>query len=482
VSAYTPLHVVSINPEGADLLTAILFAAVVFLLAVIVVRVGVRFGLNPKGASFGVAAALLILTTMGLYLYQFPGTHFGIALTAGLVGFLVYRLRAMKLIEVAITWGAFALLIGPVVTATLRTSSEGKPAQIEISDESHSVEPGGDVVVIVADGYASEAVLSEYYGFDNGDFVDSLTALGMSIGDIQANYSLTTVSVPSALQMEYVAPGGSLLTSSDNENLLKILGGENIFARSLRSSGYRNVFIESGWLGTQCGPSVDVCVRPPWPGETFFDIGFRTILRDLPGFVTGTQFNRGALSAMDWLQEELPEYLSNDIPEYIYAHILAPHPPLFFQSDCRVDRKPGYGGFAITHPEESGASNPERRDAYIRQVQCMNSVAKDVAAKAIDASATLVFFGDHGPDGQEQLYSPGNEWTASQIQERFGTFAAVFVPGCDTSDRPTSLVDLLPQVIACLGGEARPPRQPESYAVRRQPEGSRVIKVDYQGS
>jgi hypothetical protein len=473
-SFYAPFQTVAINPEGADLLTAMVFGVGILLVATSVLWIAVRVRLDATGASYAIATAFFLYTTMGPYLYRFPLNRIGILGTGLVLAAIVYRLRALKVVAIGVTWGVFFLVLAPAVTAATRMMAESAPVRMEISDVSHSVSSDRDVVVLVADAYPSAEVLSEFYDYDNSGFIESIRSMGFTAGDIHANYSLTTLSVPSVLQMDYVAGANDILTDSDTNALFEVLGGENVFATTLVDSGYRYIFVESGWLGTQCGASVDICVTPPWPGETFFDIGFRTILRDLPGFVTGTQFNRGAQNAIHWLESELPVYLHNGEKDYIYVHILVPHPPLFFKSDCSVERRADMGGFAITGPDVIGAGNDARRAAYLEQVECVNSVVLNTASRVVDASAVLVFFGDHGPDGTEQLYSHGDVWTEAQIAERFGTFSAVSVPDCPV-EHPLSLVDLLPPVMECLGGPASTGREPLAFVVTPEEEGTRIV-------
>ena len=86
--------------------------------------------------------------------------------------------------------------------------------------------------MIIADAYGGQAVLEEFYDFDNSDFVTELADLGFSVPyGVVANYSHTLLSVSSLLEMEYVAER-SALSGADLVELFKILGGTAHLRRS----------------------------------------------------------------------------------------------------------------------------------------------------------------------------------------------------------------------------------------------------------
>lgn len=472
VASYTPLSVWAASSEGASFSTAILFGLVVMVVAMVAVRLLAQLRLDMASSSNSVAAVVLLLSTSGSLIERFPLGRLGLLILAFVVAVIVYRISQLAVVGFAFTWVVLALVALPWV-GLVGNEVDEQGLTLDISDGSYSVEGKGDVVVVVFDAYAGSSTLQREFGFDNSAIVAELVGIGATVyEDIPANYSHTTVSVPSVLQLEYVTGEGTL-TSSDIDALQAIVGGSNVFSRSLRDSGYESVYVESGWLGTKCSDEVDTCVGGPWPGETFFDIIHRTILRDAPGLETGVLFSRGAMNALDWSREELPVRLANERNEYIYIHLLMPHPPFFLDGACneRVDALGG--GFTLSWPGMSAQHLAQRRDRYVEQVQCANAIMEDLARVAADTGSTLVMFGDHGPDGHNQLFSAAVDWDEEMIAERLGTFAAVYSPGCRPPDA-SSLVMIGPIVLSCLGGEAPEETEDRFYIIER-PQDSIVV-------
>ncbi len=475
-STYSPVQVWSINPEGPSLSVALAVAGALFLVGVGFRFLLVKIGLEISGATYVAAFSVLYFTVSGSLINRMPFGRVGLLILGLVLVLMIYRLRGLTPTRWLITWGAFILVISPLTTIVMDLFEAPPESNVSLDVAPGAVHSTQDVVIVIADAYPAVSVLEEFYSFDNSSFVEALRGRGLVAGDVLANYSHTTLSVPSLLQMDYVADD-SLLNGSDVEALLAVIRGENSFAGILENSGYESVYVESGWLGARCGPSVTVCVKAPWPDETLYDIAYRTLLRDMPGFVTGTSFNKGAMHAIQWLETDLETYLSNDRPDYIYVHILAPHPPLFLNSECEADRGVELGGFSITYPGISESENQARRDAYVSQVECVNGVVLDVADMAIEWGANLVFLGDHGPDGQAQLFVNGGDWTQSQIAERLGTFAATYTPDCEV-ELAASIVDLLPPVLRCLGGPSIEERAPRAFVARRDATGTRVTETE----
>jgi hypothetical protein len=350
------------------------------------------------------------------------------------------------------SWGCLALAIAPVATA-LTNVEFGSAVKVSIGDDQEvaAFMSHPDVVLVVADGYAGNDVLSELFGYDNQPFADSLTATGTDlVDDVHSNYGRTKLSIPSLLEMGYV-PTGTPVTNTFEAQLLKVLGGENRIAEAMRENGYRTVYVESGWFGTQCSEAVDVCISTIWPDETLYDVVHRSILRDLAGFETGMSFARGAQHSLRTLRTTLEAHLADGQPDFVYVHLLVPHPPLFLDQECRLRPDSSLSGFAIGQPGLSDASLEARRRAYVEQIECVNEHLVEAAGMIEAAGAVGLFLGDHGSDLGEQLYTHSDQWTGSERAERFGVMFAAHHSGCDYSAVST-LVNVGRQLIGCLTG------------------------------
>jgi hypothetical protein len=475
-SAFSSLTVMANATEGVVPLTLLFAFGLTFGFALSVWRLLIHFGLDERGATYGVGVFVLLVTNLGPLVDRYHRLdRIGLLLLSCVAGVLAYYLRNLKTFQLLLTWAALFLLAYPLVATVGRLGILDQP-NLERPDPVALPEMATppDVVIVVFDAYGSLPVLDEFYGYDNHPLLDTLAEHGFDApGSVTPNYPRTRLSVPSVMEFDYVAEE-TPINDSDVGLLESTLRGRNRMVETLKVQGYRFVYVESGWLGTRCGSLVDVCVSASWPDESFYDVVARSILTGLPGFEIGRPFTEGGLRVSTWLKDDLPTYLNDDQPDIIFAHVLLPHPPLYLDSHCVPDwsRNERY---SVGRP---GMTDVERQEAgvdYIEQVECVNSTITAIAA-ALPDDDVMVMMGDHGPDGQAQFYQPTSSWTESQIRERFGAFLVTHVPGCDMSGIE-SLVNVGRRIMTCLGATGLPDLPTETYDLEKTPDGRFVRAV-----
>lgn len=476
-SAFSPLRTWANAAEPVNPLTIAFAFAVIAGIGLIIWMVLIRLGLEPLGASYATAVLLLALTNTGALVERYAQGHVLLTLGSILSAALVYRLRQLPPLRLLISWGAF-VAIGLPLASLIPWSSTGTSGDIDVNADLTipAMVATPDIVVIVLDAYAGAGVLGDLYDYDNAPFLDRLEALGFETDEpTLANYARTAFSISSFLQLDYMG-GETSITTSDLDPLWGVLGGENNLVSALEEHGYRHVYVESGWQGTTCAASVDVCVGARWPDETFHDVAFRSVLRGLPGYELGRPFTEGAIHALDWMERELPRYLGDDRPDVVFVHVLAPHPPLFLDGTCRPNWREGKPGYAIGGTDESDAELADTPALYIGQLECVNSVLLEVAA-SLPPDDVAVMFGDHGPDSLGQLFTPGEQWSDAQRRERFSVFYAARVPGCDMSSIE-SVVNLGRRMMSCLGNTELSDLDTRVYDMHRGAGGSRITELE----
>lgn len=479
-SFYAPLQTWVNSTERAEIYGFLAIGALIFAAAVLLRFCLVKAGLDSLGATYATAGFALAFFNLGDLIGQPPG-RFGLILGCLVLGAIIYRLRRMRVFRLTMAWGAIALLAYPIALSFIGDPGETSTASMHEPGQlvAEMTSPPRDVLVLVVDGYASEDVLADLYGYSSAETFEVLADRGFDVTtNAVANYGRTRLSVASALQMDYpVAETRTVLNSADLTRLLEIIGGDSVVANWFEASGYQHVYVESGWFGTRCDDDVDVCVEAPWPGESLYDVAHRSLLRDAPGFETGRAFSKGARQTIDWLRGDLEDLLSNESHEFIYAHLLAPHPPLFLDSSCEMKAQAGYGGFTILQPNMSDAELTRARDWYVGQVQCVNAVLEDVASLADAHDAIVVIHGDHGPDSLGQLYVPGAEWDTRQREERLTTMVAARVPGCTMTDI-TSLVNVYRRLLSCVSSDELLGLETRTYETEWVDGGQGMVEVE----
>jgi hypothetical protein len=133
-------------------------------------------------------------------------------------------------------------------------------------------------------------------------------------------------------------------------------------------------------------------------------------------------------------------------PFFVYAHVLAPHPPIRFRADC---------SFGAADPDLQGW-RASARPAFIEQLQCVNTQARALLQEIVqaDAGALIILQSDHGSAFRGQFEKRPTDWSEVDLHERFANLNALRLPEpCRTLAAPDlTLVDTFPLVFACRTG------------------------------
>jgi hypothetical protein len=289
-------------------------------------------------------------------------------------------------------------------------------------------EPHRDIYLIVLDEYANSSVLGERLGFDNRVFEDSLRHLGFTIPRVvRSNYVHTILSLPSLLNFSHLTGLASDVGSrATDPSLPNHLLEDNRSAAFLKARGYRFLFFPSQWwLSTQHNRNADWEFQA-WHGLEPGREATRSDLRR--SFLRGTVLDllrRDHAHDADHQRRTLAALArvpDDPRPTFAFAHILNPHRPYVFDAACRILKA------RATSDRASG-----RRDGYVGQVQCLNTLLLALVTSLIQHSSpapVILLQGDHGTNMLD--YSSARsaaEVSRDQARERFGAFGAYYVPG-----------------------------------------------------
>ena len=474
-AAFGPVMAVVNNPESPNPSTAFLVALVAFSVGLLARYILIRIGLEPRGATYAVAASVYLAMNSGPLLGSFPRwAAVALILVAGV---LAYRLRNLRIFQFLANWVCLALAFWPVVIVVGLLLDGHEVAEIGEPEAIPGFASKPDVVLVVVDGYASEGVLAEFFDYDNSDVVEELAAAETVVNPhMTSNYARTKFSVASFLELGYI-PEGTEMTRGFEADLIQVMGGENRLTQAMEANGYRTVYLESGWNGTRCSASIEVCVPGPWPDETYYDIVYRSVFRDLPGLETGIAFSRGADHSLKGMDDRLAGYLSDDVSDFVFVHILAPHPPFFLSADCDMQPESDLSGFAVVTPGMGSDQADARRQAYIAQVECVNRYLTGAARRIAEAGAVGMFVGDHGSDQALQLFNHADAWTDEQRRERLGVFFAVHHTNCDYRI-VSSLVNATRKLLSCLSGAQLAPLPDRYFDLDRHVRTPEIVEIE----
>jgi len=278
-----------------------------------------------------------------------------------------------------------------------------------------------DIYYIILDGYAGASSLEEFYDYDNHEFIDFLTGKGFFFSfQSRCNYPWTYLSLASSLSLDYIGfmsedPG----RDSDDRTLPYDMITNNEVWKFLDSIGYQFVhFDSSSWGPTDKNRNADVSIRVNRFNEFYISLIQTTMLKPLEKYIitdTGIQKVLYSFSNLGRVNQI-------DGPKYIFAHIMTPHPPFFFDAD---------GGLV---PEaEYKLSAYWDREKYLDQLIFVNSKLEILIEEILSGSKippVIIIQGDHG--GRSTLGEPhGGGWrypSASVLRESTFILNAYYLP------------------------------------------------------
>jgi hypothetical protein len=288
-----------------------------------------------------------------------------------------------------------------------------------------------DIYYIILDGYGREDILREVLGVDTSQFTRFLRSRGFYVAGLaQTNYSQTWLSMASSLNINYLDTLAARLgPRSRNREPLGDLIRHSLVREVLAREGYEIVAIDSGHMYSQV-KDADRYLSP-----------FPTSLNEMEGLWLSTS----ALAAIDDPQALgllLPSYETHRIrarfafealrtagdaqgPQFVLAHIIAPHPPFVFDAQGNpVDpARPYWPGDGDTYR----GSSDEYLKGYTQEIAYVNktmmTVVDDILRRS-DPPPVILIQGDHGSG----LHLSFSSLAQTCLRERMPILSAYYLP------------------------------------------------------
>jgi hypothetical protein len=326
---------------------------------------------------------------------------------------------------------ATVLLVGTIVMKGV--------ALDEVSLSQHGFEtavpPGAshpDIYYIVLDGYGRSDVLRELYDYDNSAILKKLEGLGFYVASAAtSNYSQTMLSLSSSLNMTYLDTVAEQLGTQSNERAaLKRLIADSRVVRRLKALGYRFVTFPSGFSGTQALDGVDLTMSSGYTPTEFHNllIGRSPMPAMLAGLGVAVQDWQHAAHRrrIDHIFDTLPALGTASQPQFVFAHVLSPHPPFVFGSDGTPLNPPREFSFNDGSGWVREGGRPAYLKGYAAQAQYIGARAADAASRILarNSNAVIIIQGDHGPGAHLNM----NSYSDSNMRERMAILNAYHVP------------------------------------------------------
>src|SRR5688572_1139695 len=324
--------------DPADVIPPMIFSVLAFLLFVLV-----AYLLTRSLEAAGLIASLFVLGL--LYLWSVFLAVILIACISLLsIKLLFKRVRSTDthLVLNAISIAVVGYYLFRFMTLSIGESWASVPVTVQridgVPDTISSQANTPDIYYIILDGYGRADMLETIHGFDNSMFVEALEQRGFVVAsDSQSNYARTLLSLSSSLNMQYLDTMSSAMGDSNLWWPAKGTLQHSEARRILESWGYKTIFFANN---TDYSDIRD--------GD-FYEAPFPIQLDIFSGLFL-YQTNLGLLAQIDQLGiadlsydthrriilytlKRLPEVAAIEGPKYVFAHIVAPHPPYVFDRD-----------------------------------------------------------------------------------------------------------------------------------------------------
>ena len=382
---------------------------------------------------------------------------------------------------------AVAMLILPlyqIASFYLEDTTEITFASESAINTSASTQEEGlpDIYYIVLDSYARGDILESIYHHDNAQFINELNDLGFFVADqSRSNYSQTTLSLSSSLNMDYVQ---TFIEPIDENNLdkepLRKAFKDSRVRDMLETMGYATIAFDSTIRETQIK---DADVFLSWNnneqkdedlGSTLTNIGaitpFEMIFIESSAGVILTNMASQCITLQDqaresggklnedrslscrlagWMIpqldypysnlrnnilytfEELPNLGEENAPRFVFVHMLSPHFPFVFGPNGEFS----YQTRAFSLNEGGGfvGNRQTYMDGYTDELIYVNKRLIETVEEIIANSETppiIIVQADHGAHANMVPGEP-DPLPVPFYEERFAILNAYYLSNCD---------------------------------------------------
>ncbi len=310
-----------------------------------------------------------------------------------------------------------------------------------------------DIYFIILDGYARADTLANVYSYDNQPLLDDLKDRGFYIAEESfANYHHTALSLSTTLNMNYIKDllSEEGIKSYDYWRIVDHVHNNGVLNLA-SDAGYQLVLFRSGHVVSEIhrvdhrmqpefipvtGTASDPLARNRFNLE-FFDINLleTTALRPLlpsmlknlpedPAYEKHRQYILYTFSNLSAFTQEEGSY-------FVFAHILAPHPPFVFNATGEPIRnwRP-YSVADGSHWVGGIGPREEYIASYRDQIQYINALLIKSIDEILTRSETppvIIIQSDHGPGA----YFEWQSLNQTNLHERMTILNAFYFPDGD---------------------------------------------------
>ncbi|HEX6269515.1 MAG TPA: hypothetical protein VFZ43_04720 [Anaerolineales bacterium] len=446
-----------ISDTFRSFVVVLLFAIILFALFYLLTKDGHKAGLLASGTlvlffSYGHVTTLFRGFSLGAVLIGRTLVLLPIwGMLLAIFAWWVFRKKSAESITPTTNIVGLLLLILPLYTisnyyfqAELIRRSQKAETPAALLQQFKGEPP--DIYYIVLDMHARTDVLQAIYEYDNRWFIDMLRQKGFYIAEQStSNYSSTLQSIASSLNMEYINYLQDIYgPASNNREPLGLLLKKNKIFKLFAENGYQLGAFKSDDFYTEFR-DVEHYIKPSeyeinhydnlWAFNSFEGILLQsTLIRVLYDLniasseviqqkTLETPYDLHRLTILHTV-EHLPDFSGKNGAFFVFAHIVAPHPPYVF----------GRNGEKISHDIPYSLSGPGRQNGgpediklYVDQLHYIDTLILQAVEEILsrsDIPPIIIIQGDHGPVS----YVGDDEVIKTNMKEQHAILNAYYFP------------------------------------------------------
>lgn len=343
---------------------------------------------------------------------------------AGLVALV---LTAVPLVQLGVRWAA-----APRETVATHTAPHEPTAKTQGQRSRSTLGVAArmpDIYYIVLDGYARSDVMQQIYGFDNTAFLDRLRRRGFQVASqSRANYCKTLHALASTLNMQYLHELAPVARTAVDSKPLIDLVRSNRAVHLLREHGYSIVAFASGYDLVEFS-KIDHYLDS---GGGWGEFTSMLVATTPVAWILDEERDLHAQhrQRLEYILDKISRVREGSPPRFVFAHLLAPHPPFVFDRDGKpVAVQRAFGFYDGSDYVKHGGTVTEYIAGYAEQARWVTERlerALDALLERYGESPPIIILqSDHGPGS-------GLDWKSvpdTDLKERFGILMAAYLPG-----------------------------------------------------
>lgn len=291
-----------------------------------------------------------------------------------------------------------------------------------------------DIYYIILDGYARADILRSVYRYDNSGFLDRLRQMGFYVAEkSRSNYCQTDFSLASSLNLMYLdSLADALGPESQNRRPIDSMIANSRFVGFLKQQGYVVMAFATGYGATELR-NAEFYRAPTWAVSEFRSVllGMTLIppLLEVLGLKTQFDLHRERIL---YAIGNIADAVQVESPVFVFAHIVAPHPPFVIGAGGEQLSPGGVYGLAdgsSLHQMDS-TQRAEYVTGYRDQLAFVSTAIASAIERILAESSTapcIILQSDHGPGSRL-------DWRSAQstdMAERTSILNAYYFPGQD---------------------------------------------------